>query len=185
VAEIVIQADDDQGQVARDLLGKAGDSPERVVWTPRPNVPHGGVYVVDEGLADEYRQLVLQRREAEASAIEARLAAAEKRDAEVADTGLTPAELGFPANTDAGAKAMADAPAVPGAPAPALTTAQIVDLQRAEAEAATEAAADDAEAEDADTNADGTVDETEQTEAQRRRAARRAARTKAEETEEK
>lgn len=105
MAEYVLHPDDNPADVARALLDKASD-PSSVMWSPRPDVPGGGVYVVnnEETVAEVSRQFQ-QQRDAEAKRIADAQAAAEERDAKADETGLTPAQLGFPANmgTDPGA----------------------------------------------------------------------------------
>lgn len=54
MAEIVLGPDDSVATVAKALLKLAGDSPDRVMWSPRPDVTQGGVYVVDDEIASRY-----------------------------------------------------------------------------------------------------------------------------------
>lgn len=51
MAEIILGADDDATAVVQALLALAGDQPDQVAWSPRPDVPQGGVYVVPDELA--------------------------------------------------------------------------------------------------------------------------------------
>lgn len=110
MAEYVLQPDDDPAEVARALLDKAA-SPDGVHWSPRPDVPRGGVFVVN----DEETVAAVTRERGEARRIEAeRIAeaqqAADQRDELADETGLTPLELGIPANqgTDPGSAAEAE-----------------------------------------------------------------------------
>lgn len=54
MAEIVLGPDDNVAHVAKALLKLAGDNPDRVMWSPRPDVTQGGVYVVDDEIASRY-----------------------------------------------------------------------------------------------------------------------------------
>lgn len=54
MAEIVLGADDTLADVAQALLELAGDTPDQVMWSPRPDVAQGGVYVVPDELAAQY-----------------------------------------------------------------------------------------------------------------------------------
>ncbi|HEU5111008.1 MAG TPA: hypothetical protein VFT95_20905, partial [Micromonosporaceae bacterium] len=104
MAEYVMQEGDTAAEVARALLDKT-DDPGSVHWSPRPDVPGGGVFVVhDEQVAAEVARERAEARQAEADRIAAAQAVAEERDAKADETGMTPAELGFPANagTDPG-----------------------------------------------------------------------------------
>ena len=98
MGEYVMHPDDNPVEVVRSLLDKASD-PSQVMWSPRPDVPGGGVYVVND---DELiRQVVAEqkaKREAEARRIAEAQAAADERDKQADETGLTPAQLGIPAN---------------------------------------------------------------------------------------
>jgi hypothetical protein len=105
MAEYVIKEGEDHADVARRLLAES-DDPNGVVWAPRPDTYGGGVYVVnnEETVAKVARDLQ-QARDLEAQRITDAQAAADERDAKADETGLTPAQLGFPANagTDPGA----------------------------------------------------------------------------------
>lgn len=54
MAEVVLGAEDSQQDVVRALLDLV-DNPDDVVWHPRPDVPHGGVYAVPDEVADKYQ----------------------------------------------------------------------------------------------------------------------------------
>lgn len=100
MAEYVLREDEDQTTVAQELLANA-DHPDHVQWRPRSGVPHGGVYEIDDGLAE---RMIAHRRsvaEAESTRIADALAAAEERDSAdgVAEGLVTPAEAGFAAST--------------------------------------------------------------------------------------
>jgi hypothetical protein len=109
VAEYVLQPGDDPGDVAKQLIEAAG--PENVHWFPRPDVPGGGVFQVndEEAIAGVARTRAAAR-DAETRRIEEAQAAADERDAKADETGMTPHELGFPANagTDPGSVAEAE-----------------------------------------------------------------------------
>lgn len=82
MAEIVIAADDDLPEVAQALLDLAGDQPDQVMWAPRPDVPHGGVYVVPDELGEKYSGAPRKGRRSKA------------------DTKATPATTAAPATTE-------------------------------------------------------------------------------------
>lgn len=93
--------------LARELLDAAND-PSQVAWSPRPDTPGGGVFVVtDETVAQRVLDRRRERAQGEQDRINASLAAADERDSSeaVASGLLTPAEAGFAANagTDPGA----------------------------------------------------------------------------------
>jgi hypothetical protein len=47
--------DDNQADVARDLMDHAGENrAHEIQWSPRPNVPGGGVFTMPDDLADGY-----------------------------------------------------------------------------------------------------------------------------------
>jgi hypothetical protein len=97
MAEVVIGPDETPTTVAQELLAQA-EHPDHVVWTPRSNTPHGGVFTVPD---DKIEDLVSRRenaRQASEQATQARLDAASERDELASRTGLTPAELGFAAS---------------------------------------------------------------------------------------
>jgi hypothetical protein len=122
MAEYVLAEDDDQEQVVQGLL-KDADDPASVSWSPRPNTPHGGVYIVPDALAEKAIKARQDRRDAEAKRITDAQAAADKRDTDPAvQAGLaTPSEAGFPADTvvtedtpeDAADEAVVDDPSTP------------------------------------------------------------------------
>ena len=110
MAEYVLQPGDEPADVARSLLERAG-SPDGVHWSPRPDVPGGGVFVVtDDEVAAAVAKDRHESRRIEAERIEAAQKAADERDAKADETGLTPLELGFPANagTDPGSAGEAE-----------------------------------------------------------------------------
>jgi hypothetical protein len=151
MAEYVLSEGDTHVEVARRLLAEV-DDPQAVVWAPRPDVPFGGVYVVnDEAAVAKVAAEMKTRRDAEATRIADAKAAADERDARASETGLTPAQLGIPANTGTD----------PGAPGTAGTLAP-VDGDGADAEDAEPVEDDPATAED----------ESKMTPAQRRKAKR-------------
>jgi hypothetical protein len=166
MAEYVLHEDDDQQEVVRELLAKT-DHPGQVTWSPRPDVPHGGVYVVPEDLATEVLASRKAAREAQVQRIADAQAAADERDShEAVAQGLaTPAEAGFPASVggDPGAPGTEDGTVKGGTFHPA------VDETETEGELA-EDAADDAVVDDPSTPED------EAATAQKRREARAAAR---------
>lgn len=101
MAEYVMHPEDDSVEVARGLLDRVED-PQAVMWSPRPDVPGGGVFVVrDEETVAEVARVQQQKRDTQAQQIADAQAAAEQRDAKADETGLTPTELGFPASTGA------------------------------------------------------------------------------------
>jgi hypothetical protein len=109
-AEYPLRPGDDAADVAQMLLDHA-EAPEHIQWAPRPDTPGGGVFVVhDEAVAAEVARLRQEQRDAEAQRIADAQAAADERDAKADETGLTPAELGFPAagGTDPGSAAEAE-----------------------------------------------------------------------------
>lgn len=98
MGEYVMHPDDNPVEVVRALLDKASD-PSQVMWSPRPDVPGGGVYVVnDDALIREVAQAQKAKRDAEAQRIADAQAAADERDKQADETGLTPAQLGIPAS---------------------------------------------------------------------------------------
>jgi hypothetical protein len=99
VAEYVMHPEDNPVEVVRALLDRV-DDPQAVMWSPRPDVPGGGVYVVrDEETVAEVSRLQQAKRDEQAKAIADAQAAADARDAKADETGLTPAELAIPAST--------------------------------------------------------------------------------------
>jgi hypothetical protein len=55
MAEYVMGPDDNQADVARDLMRHAGDErAHEIQWSPRPNVPGGGVFSMPDDLAEGY-----------------------------------------------------------------------------------------------------------------------------------
>jgi len=180
MAEYVLREGDTHTDVARRLLAEV-DDPQAVVWAPRPDVFGGGVYVVNDEAAVAKVVADLQaKRDDEAKRISAAQAKADERDARADETGLTPAQLGFPANAGTD----------PGAPGTAGTLATDEAAHRGDGLLAPETAQTETV-----TNADGTVsevndeevsdeavtddpatpeDESKMTPAQRRRAAREA-----------
>jgi len=122
MTEYVLGPDEDQQEVAQRLLAAAKD-PASVSWSPRPNShPHGGVFVLVDDEAEAIIAAVAAARKAQEDRITAALAAAEERDVKADETGLTPAQLGFPADTtpaededaeDAADEAVVDDPSTP------------------------------------------------------------------------
>lgn len=98
MAEYVLKEGEEHADVARRLLAES-DDPNGVLWAPRPDTYGGGVYVVnnEETVAKVARDLQ-QVRDDQAKQIADAQAAADKRDARADETGLTPTQLGFPAN---------------------------------------------------------------------------------------
>lgn len=157
MAEYVLSEGEDQEKVAQELLANA-DHPDHVIWRPRSGVPYGGVYEIEDGLAE---RLIAHRRavaEAEAERIEAAQAAADERDTAegVAEGLVTPLEAGFAASTGTD----------PGAPPPAPVEGD--DLDDAEEADGDEPAATDPADEPA-------ADEATETPARRKNARRRTA----------
>ena len=103
MAEIYVKDGETTESVARRLLDQAAH-PDHVVWQPRSGVDAGGVFVVPDDEVDDLMARVEAKRAADRRDTEVRIAAANARDARVADTGLTPAQLGFAANADAAAE---------------------------------------------------------------------------------
>lgn len=98
MAEYVLKAGENHAEVAGRLLAEV-DDPQAVVWSPRPDVFGGGVYVVnDDAAVAKVARDLQQARDDEARRIAEAQAAADERDARADETGLTPAELGFPAS---------------------------------------------------------------------------------------
>lgn len=99
MAEYVLAEDDNQEEAVKRLLAEA-DDPNAVTWSPRPNTPHGGVYIVPDPVAEKVLAARRAEREAEAKRISDAQAAADKRDgSEAVSSGLaTPEEAGFPAD---------------------------------------------------------------------------------------
>lgn len=155
MAEYVMHPDDDATEVARQLLARV-DDPQAVMWSHRPDVPGGGVFVVrDEETVAEVVRLRQQARDEQAKRIADAQQAADERDAKADETGLTPTELGIPASTGTD----------PGAPG---TEGVLVDDESGE-----DGADDDEPAVDDPSTPD--VDESKLTPAQRRAAKRKAA----------
>lgn len=111
MAEYVLGEDENQEKVVQELLANA-NHPDDVVWRPRSGVPHGGVYEIQDELMDRLVEHRRAQRAAETERTEARIAAADERDATpaVAEGLVTPAEAGFAANAqgDPGAFRAAD-----------------------------------------------------------------------------
>lgn len=172
-AEYPLRHGDNPAEVAQMLLDRA-DAPEHIQWAPRPDTPGGGVFVVhDEAVAADVARLRQEQRDAEAQRIEAAQTAADERDAKADETGLTPAELGYPAagGTD------------PGSAAEAQANAEVT----ADAVTSTEPLADEPPAEDEEPVADDPStpeDESKMTTAQRRKARKATAPAAAEESSE-
>jgi hypothetical protein len=165
--EYVLGPDDTHKSLAQDLLSQAAH-PDQVHWSPRPDVPGGGVYVLaDEGIAQRVREMRAARRAEEEQRIQVAQAAAEERDSheDVASGLLTPAEAGFPANagTDPGSAGEAEANAQ--AVADGNTATAPDDAAVADDETADEPVADDPSTPE---------DESKMTPAQRRAAKRKA-----------
>lgn len=97
MAEVYIGEDESKEQVARELLDQA-EHPDHVVWTPRSNTAHGGVFTVPDDKAEELIARRVRAREADDQALQERLGRAAERDELASRTGLTPAELGFSAS---------------------------------------------------------------------------------------
>jgi hypothetical protein len=109
MAEVQLTEGDTHESLAKALIEKAG--PDKVSWSPRPDVFGGGVYIVtdEEAVAAVVRERQQRVQEDEAARRKAEEFAAE-RDAKASETGATPAELGFAASvgTDSGAAAEGD-----------------------------------------------------------------------------
>lgn len=110
--EYYLQEGDVHADVARDLLEQAAN-PEQVHWSPRPDVPGGGVFVLaEEGIAQRTLAARRAKRLDETARIKAAQAAADERDSDpaVAEGLATPSEAGFPASggTDPGAAAVTE-----------------------------------------------------------------------------
>lgn len=97
MAEIYVKDGETKEEVARRLLDQAAH-PDHVVWQPRSGVAEGGIFYVPDDEVDDLVARVQAKRDAERKLTEQRIAAADERDAKVADTGLTPDQLGFSAN---------------------------------------------------------------------------------------
>lgn len=85
MAEIALTDEDNHQEMAQELLKAAGDRPEDVVWSPRPDTPRGGVFVVPDELAERFAPEWETRRQAkaeEAAEAEADAAAAAAADAQ-------------------------------------------------------------------------------------------------------
>jgi hypothetical protein len=52
MAEYVLGPGEDQATVSRQLQEHAGERANEVQWSPRPNVPGGGVFVMPDDMAD-------------------------------------------------------------------------------------------------------------------------------------
>lgn len=95
MAEYVLAEGDDLEKVVQGLLADA-DDPNDVVWSPRPNTPHGGVYVVPDALAEKAvaarkaRETQAETAEDETSAEEADETAEDEADEAVVDDPNTP-----------------------------------------------------------------------------------------------
>lgn len=168
MAEYVLQDGDTHLDVARALIAKAGA--DAVDWSPRPDVPGGGVYVVrDEQALASFVQERQAARQAEAERIATAQKAADERDAKLDETGATPAELGMSPNlgTDPGSAQNSATPAPEGD----------VTLHRLTATDETAAAEEETDAA-AETDAEETS-EANPTTARRRAARSRAAELKA------
>jgi hypothetical protein len=78
MAEYVLTLDDTPEEVAQQLIAEAGEGREGdVVWTPRANVPHGGVFTAP----DEVAEAVLKSRTAaKAKAVKAQAKADAKAE---------------------------------------------------------------------------------------------------------
>lgn len=164
MAEIYVGQDETKEEVARRLLDQA-DHPDHVVWQPRSGQEAGGVFYVPDDEVDALVARVKAKRDAEAKLTEERIAAADRRDELASETGLTPAQLGFPAN----------ATGDPGS----FPVEDVEDEDEDDEAADDEAASDTSEAKDADA-ADASKDEAPvQSRAAARKAARRAAADKA------
>jgi hypothetical protein len=152
MAEYVLKEGEEHADVARRLLAES-DDPNSVLWAPRPDTYGGGVYVVnnEETVAKVARDLQ-QVRDDQAKQIAAAQAAADERDAKADETGLTPAQLGFPANAGAD----------PGAPG---TEGVTPEVGAEDDETTEEPVADDPATPE---------DESQMTPAQKRKAARQA-----------
>lgn len=98
MADYVMADDDNPTEVAQQLIAAAGA--DNVHWYPRPDTPGGGVFAVndEQAVADVVRKRQQARTE-EAERIAASQKAADERDRKADETGLTPAQLGFAANT--------------------------------------------------------------------------------------
>ena len=52
MAEYVMGPGENQAEVSRHLQENAGDRASEVQWSPRPNMPGGGVFVMPDSIAD-------------------------------------------------------------------------------------------------------------------------------------
>lgn len=115
MAEYILKDGENHAEVAQRLLAEV-DDPQGVVWSPRPDVYGGGVYVVnDEAAVAKVSADMARARDEEAQRIAEAQRLADERDAKADETGLTPTELGFPANvgTDPGAPGTEGTASVP------------------------------------------------------------------------
>jgi hypothetical protein len=105
MAEYILKDGESHEEVAQRLLAEVED-PQGVTWSPRPDVYGGGVYVVnDEAAVAKVATDMARVRDEEAQRIAEAQRLADERDAKASETGMTPTELGIPANrgTDPGA----------------------------------------------------------------------------------
>lgn len=166
MSEYVLGVDENPEQTVRELLAHA-DDPASVVWSPRPDVPHGGVYVIPDALSEKVLAARQAVRDAQAKQIQQGLDFAEQRDSHDAVVqGLaTPAEAGFPAAVGND----------PGAPGTETGPNPLVPDDRSDEERAQDAA-DAAVVDDPSTPQDEKAEADQR--AEERRAARKAARAK-------
>lgn len=141
MAEYVLAHGDDPAEVARLLIDNSADA-DHVHWYPRPDVPGGGVFVVeDESVAANISQEMARRRaEAEAARAAAEVeepAAGEPADEDEATEDETEEGDGEP---------VADDPATPEDESK-MTPAQRRAARKAEREAAAAQAAAEGESE--------------------------------------
>lgn len=130
MAEVIIRDDETQQQVARELLDQA-EHPDDVVWAPRSNTPHGGVFIVPDDKVDELVARRTAALEASRRVTERRIDAMEERDRLLDKTGATPDELGIGAFSDGDRASLG----MPGVEANEIDPARSGEQQRLEADA--------------------------------------------------
>jgi hypothetical protein len=98
MAEYVLAPDDIPQEVAAALLAEAGEArASEVTWSPRPDTPHGGVYVVPDDVATK---VLTARTKAKATAD---AAAAKQRAADKTKADAVSAAAAKAAAKDEGA----------------------------------------------------------------------------------
>lgn len=130
MAEIIVKDDETPQDVARELLDQA-EHPDHVVWTPRSNTPHGGVFTVPDDKVEELASRRQAAREASQKATQRRIDAMNERDEILDRTGATPDELGIGAFSDEDRASLG----MPGADPVEIDPARSGEQQRLEADA--------------------------------------------------